>query len=1063
MALKIWLCLGLCILILSPASIRADGAASVSPSSVKIKTEERDGRVVVELAFNRDMAKPECFGRPTGSEELPFVADPPLPLTGVWLDARRLKVEADLAPEEYWFRVCENPATFRWKKDQRDLDGRALEESPDDLAQKFHHDCDSWHFGAGIGQVGPVIDGRAVFELRFSHNIRLAQFRDMVKPKILRTGDGGPSQFVPQWELTAVDQARQEVANEVRLIISPVKPGDQLTLDLTGLVSANNKKRFKAGLREIIIGNDFKARRGSRPAGGLEDAYPWRRYLEIDLGGPIFNETIKGRIKLDPPLDFTAAVAGPYGNKLRIFIDSPLTSQYALRVTLLPGLATVNGQLTEALGFFGDLKERPGSERLVFLNRPLYLSPSQPPFLTLSGPCKNEEVPLKMWRVDDRNIPSVLSPRPEEGVAPLNWLLKFSKARPERLIRRVTTEKSGHCLPLDLIDIAGERPGLYILSLDGDRPDKEQHWDPERTLAVSISDLGLAARIDPRGAAVWVAGLADQRPVPGARVAMYGPDGRILAKGLTGSDGLFQAGPEAGAALFVLAKKDDDLNYLLLNLPPDADSADQETSLARADDLSFSGLQNLTNNKPGRPGRDQPPPPKELRGEIPLTAFMPSKPERDYPEPGPGEVFVHLPQQNYQPGESVAVRAIIRNEEFRRPEMAAGLEWRLLDDGGRILNRQHRARALSEAAEFKLAADQAAGRCLVAVFKPGDETPLGQAEFFVRRPHNAVAPAGLAPLEMNLPSNYSRDYQPPPPTRYEPSNRGYSQAEAPNRTDWQWRVPASPTEAGWRWGTAGGLSEKGGLKIGTQISAEPLVGQTLRFQVAARLKSDPAVGQEMRVTFFHEVSSYSPTFEAAQNHLTWAEAAAFSLRTDHSGLAVAEFVPPAAGRYEVFIEDSAGAWNHRRSFAVFGSIPAEETLVERVALYFDRLHYRPGDTARLMVSPVRPGPVWLTISSGSQTRHLVINDGDRPEPIAIPVTREMWPNAWVVAMSLAPGQDGGLGRRSLGAAPLEIDPDWYTLEDETMPQDAVDFFKVRRKLQSRHFDMYDPRRIRPDH
>ncbi|MBI5502973.1 MAG: Ig-like domain-containing protein [Deltaproteobacteria bacterium] len=87
---------------------------------------------------------------------------------------------------------------------------------------------------------------------------------------------------------------------------------------------------------------------------------------------------------------------------------------------------------------------------------------------------------------------------------------------------------------------------------------------------VRVSDLGLTAKISPRGMAVWVTSLRTARPVAGASVKVYRSARAPLFEGRTGADGLVFVPEEAAGAgndyypepFLIYAEKGSDKNYL---------------------------------------------------------------------------------------------------------------------------------------------------------------------------------------------------------------------------------------------------------------------------------------------------------------------------------------------------------------------------------------------------------------------------------------------------------------------------------------------------------------------
>ena len=54
---------------------------------------------------------------------------------------------------------------------------------------------------------------------------------------------------------------------------------------------------------------------------------------------------------------------------------------------------------------------------------------------------------------------------------------------------------------------------------------------------VQVTDLGIHARLGIESAAVWVTGVSDGAPKPGASVTLYDKEGRVHAAGQTDDQG----------------------------------------------------------------------------------------------------------------------------------------------------------------------------------------------------------------------------------------------------------------------------------------------------------------------------------------------------------------------------------------------------------------------------------------------------------------------------------------------------------------------------------------------
>ena len=83
---------------------------------------------------------------------------------------------------------------------------------------------------------------------------------------------------------------------------------------------------------------------------------------------------------------------------------------------------------------------------------------------------------------------------------------------------------------------AARRPTLYAVRVSSAQLDSVvQGHQP--IAVVQVTDLAVHVRLGADQAVVWVTGVSDGLPRPGARVTLYDPNGRVRATGTTGADG----------------------------------------------------------------------------------------------------------------------------------------------------------------------------------------------------------------------------------------------------------------------------------------------------------------------------------------------------------------------------------------------------------------------------------------------------------------------------------------------------------------------------------------------
>ena len=107
---------------------------------------------------------------------------------------------------------------------------------------------------------------------------------------------------------------------------------------------------------------------------------------------------------------------------------------------------------------------------------------------------------------------------------------------------------------------AGKR-GVYLAEVRSDdvKPDPQRAWlTPRRNrVLANVTDLGVLIKTGTSSGLVWVTSLASGKPVAGARVAVYNPQGKQLWVDLTNADGIIKV---PGSALLKQQKPVDDEN-----------------------------------------------------------------------------------------------------------------------------------------------------------------------------------------------------------------------------------------------------------------------------------------------------------------------------------------------------------------------------------------------------------------------------------------------------------------------------------------------------------------------
>ncbi len=115
---------------------------------------------------------------------------------------------------------------------------------------------------------------------------------------------------------------------------------------------------------------------------------------------------------------------------------------------------------------------------------------------------------------------------------------------------------------IDLRALADDEPrGVYWLEVEGQEASGDQRL-------IVVTDLGIAARVFPGGALVWVNSLRTAEPAAGAAVTVVARNNQVLARGTADERGLVQLDLPMGEEMepfLVTAEKDGDLSYIDLS------------------------------------------------------------------------------------------------------------------------------------------------------------------------------------------------------------------------------------------------------------------------------------------------------------------------------------------------------------------------------------------------------------------------------------------------------------------------------------------------------------------
>lgn len=967
--------------------------------TVAIDTSADYQSVNLRLHFNRLMVPREKWNKRMTLDEAPFTLTPELPLTGRWTDERTLIYEASFSRKDFWEKVSDLPFTLKWKKDFETLDGESvakaaitnLEAKVRDLARPFYF---SRFAVSGLAQTGLDLEGRVELDLMFNKPVQAEDLKGRLKGEVRQASVWnaktrqdeeiyGPLEI----ELAGVGGTTDPDNTVARLKLKAI-PDQQIRVTVDGVRSADGKGRLAESASLGLTVNDYFAVRGAELR--IEKSYPWKPYFSIEIQEPLIFEGIEKFIKLEPALPFTVSPYGQSGKSIQIF--APFDAETPVKITLLPGLKSQRGILLKEIVY--DAKISPKSDRrLIFTGRGRYLSPEKPLLIKIAG--RNaDKVRLQGWRVYENNLAAIINTQEYDASLRTRLAVQFSDNLLDKNTR--TWAKAGETFErlLDLKQLLNENPkGAYLLKIsridDEDEDDEndengyyyynrydyhDYYYHPERYLPVMISDLGLSARVLPGQSSVMVASLSQAGPVAGATVKFYDMANQVIAQGTTDKDGLSRADIAAGRSAFLTVEKDGDLNYLNL----------ASSSRSSYGDDDYNDYEYHANQ--WREDRDS----KWFGGEggwLAVETPDSQGPMRDYLTRG-YEAFLFMPRDIFKPGETVPVKAIIRDRDIAPPASPFPVIWRLIDPDGRTLGQGRAEMSKNGGLDFQAEIPFSArtGSWEAAIYLPEASAPMGRVKFTVEDfvpPRLAIelAPVNKAYAESNpeigvtadvkylfgapgvglkweldavispsawRPEGWNGfDFAGPPSdfqtTRQKRVKRGeldeqgqaritfkpdLAEKRLPNRMNVEMVV--SVQEDGGRWNAKKVNVDyfPRPLILGSRAPKTAVPGHSFDYEVAALTpEAKPADVARLAVELFQVNTRYYNSYRYGRNYrqsMEELEPKAEKMVNLKDGRGKFAFVPEAAGIYEVKITDPESGLTVRRRVWVYGLETAQE-------------------------------------------------------------------------------------------------------------------------------------------
>lgn len=452
---------------------------------------------------------------PGKTDAMPFALVPAVPGEAAWLTPRSFafKPSRPFAPgREY---------RLLFNEDLSDLSGRPVRYFP-----AFKPEAPTLQ----EARPGALNAARRVLPVYFSFSqpVDIAAFaahlsaHDAGSGEALQISVDGKGKSQNPTALVRLGKAGQKL----RLDLSPDKEDDARPLGLTRAFTLN--LTLDGGLARVTDAQ------GDSPL-AVDGAYSWEdedglRAL-FRLTTPLPVSGVQDGIEVSPDIPYSVDDGG-----YSLRFAQELVPGGSVRVTLKKGLLDAAGRaLAEELSHTLALPEREVSAR--FAEDGHYLTPLFGSRVALSF-INTEEATVTLRRVYDNNLP-FMELEPDYRARNLMRDLAVHEVRLPGAERNRPLRRA-----VDLEALTAGKRGVYLLSVaaKGSRKDangrsRRDYGEAERL--VVLTDIGLSARVFPAGVTVTAASLATAKPLPNAVTRIYSASNQLIARGFTDENGVF--------------------------------------------------------------------------------------------------------------------------------------------------------------------------------------------------------------------------------------------------------------------------------------------------------------------------------------------------------------------------------------------------------------------------------------------------------------------------------------------------------------------------------------------
>lgn len=678
--------------------------ASVSKISLRDQDVlERNKPIVV--SFSAPMVSQADLNALVKKEDMPIILDPPVEGEGRWLNQNSFAFVAAKPGFEAGKQYF-----MRFRDGLKALDGKP--------ARYF------LSFRTKFNQVRKVelsfLDKNS-FELpvfiQFSEPIAVEALKERLSVKDGQSGEALDFEIEPRETLSSGHGLRLKLGKQRDSVILSLRKDQADDKAPLGLAEAY-ERTLRPGL-SAPVADPAKTARDSDVA--ISSFNSWedsrgqiqaRFYLTKSIAPHNQNDFIK----LSPDIPYTLG-----SNNSSIHIREGLEPGMQITLTLEPGLTDNEGDtLKKKLVSSQTIGDRRAAAR--FLDEGHLLTPAYGERLGIAI-CNVDQVSVQVFRQYENNLP-LMSLRPEYFVKNLMRDLYHKEIRIKDLKRNVVEKRA-----IDLAELTKGKKGVYRVVLEAYAEEKYDggsymSYEGSTERIVIISDVGAAARVFPSGVSVFAASLSTAEPIADALVKVYSRSNQLIASGKAGADGVYVHQRAAAwdsqlqpGVVTVQTGEGDDMDLAFLPL-------DYQTESQQSD-----------------------------KGVRPYL-------DKGY------EAFVYTPRGVFRPGETVDVKAFVRDKD-QLPPAPFPVLFKVVNSRNTEIARSSSTLSLEGGADFSFAlpASAATGQYYVRLEVPGQASPtIGTCSFKVEdftppRIEVGVTPQGEVLLgEQEMPVALSARY-----------------------------------------------------------------------------------------------------------------------------------------------------------------------------------------------------------------------------------------------------------------------------------------------------------------